>query len=136
MRFDTKIAVVVRADLPTWQKLNMTAFLVSGIAATEAGIVGEPYEDASGTPYLPMFRQPVLIFGGTPDQLREVYRRAQSRELPLAIFTDELFSTGNDADNRAAVRAVAAEELKISGLALHAPRNAVDKIVKGLALHT
>lgn len=136
MRFDTKIAVVVRADLPTWQKLNMTAFLVSGIAATEAEIVGEPYEDASGTRYLPMFRQPVLIFGATAEQLREVYRRAQSREAQLAIFTDELFSTGNDADNRAAVRAVAAEDLAIAGLALHAPRNAVDKIVKGLALHT
>ncbi len=136
MRFDTKIAVVVRADLPTWQKLNMTAFLVSGIAATEAEIVGEPYEDASGTRYLPMFRQPVLVFGATAEQLREVYRRAHSREARLAIFTDELFSTGNDADNRAAVRAVAAEDLAIAGLALHAPRNAVDKIVKGLALHT
>ena len=76
MRFDTKIAVVVRADLPTWQKLNMTAFLVSGIAATEAEIVGEPYEDASGTRYLPMFRQPVLVFGATAEQLREVYRRS------------------------------------------------------------
>lgn len=33
MKFDTKIAIVVRADLPTWQKLNMTAFLASGIAS-------------------------------------------------------------------------------------------------------
>lgn len=136
MRFDTKIAVVVRADLPTWQKLNMTAFLVSGIAATEAGIVGEPYEDGSGTRYLPMFRQPVLIFGASAEQLREVYQRAQSREARMTIFTEELFSTSNDADNRAAVRAVAAHDLRITGLALYAPRNAVDKIVKGLALHT
>lgn len=31
MQFDTKIAIVLREDLPVWQKLNMTAFLVSGI---------------------------------------------------------------------------------------------------------
>lgn len=32
MRFDTKIAIVVRADLAAWQKLNVTAFLASGVA--------------------------------------------------------------------------------------------------------
>lgn len=107
MRFETKIAVVVRGDLPTWQKLNMTAFLVSGIAATIAGLVGEPYADASGNTYLPMFRQPVLVFAASAEQLREVYRRAQTRAVPLAIFTEELFSTGHDEANRAAVRAAA-----------------------------
>ena len=45
MQFDTKIAVALRADLPTWQKLNMTAFLVSGIAATPETL-GADYEDA------------------------------------------------------------------------------------------
>jgi hypothetical protein len=29
MRFDTKIAIAVREDLATWQKLNVTAFLAS-----------------------------------------------------------------------------------------------------------
>lgn len=33
IRFDTKIAVVLRDDLLPWQELNVTAFLVSGIAA-------------------------------------------------------------------------------------------------------
>lgn len=135
MRFDTKIAVIVQSDLPTWQKLNMTAFLVSGIAATQQETIGEPYVDGSEHSYLPMFRQPVLIFEATAEQLRGAYRRAQSRAVPLAIFTEELFTTGNDADNRAAVRAVAADDLKLVGLALHAARNAVDKIVKDLSLH-
>ena len=31
MADDTKIAVVVRDDLETWQKLNVTAFVVSGL---------------------------------------------------------------------------------------------------------
>jgi hypothetical protein len=32
MRFDTKIAIAVREDLATWQKLNVTAFLASAVA--------------------------------------------------------------------------------------------------------
>ena len=136
MRFDTKIGIVVRDDLAGWQRLNVTAFLASAIASAVPDAIGEPYRDGSDNSYLPMFRQPVLVFGATPEQLREVYRRAQNRAVRVSIFTEDLFSTGHDADNRAAVRAVGAEDLRITGLAMHAARNAVDKIVQGLALHT
>jgi hypothetical protein len=135
MRFETKIAVVLRGDLPTWQRLNMTAFLCSGIAATVDGVIGEPYQDASGQNYLPMFRQPVLVFRATAEQLRTAYERSRSRGLRLAIFTDELFATNHDVANRAAVQAVASADLSLAGLALHADRKAVDAVVKGLSLH-
>ncbi|HEX8997400.1 MAG TPA: DUF2000 domain-containing protein [Ktedonobacterales bacterium] len=135
VRFDTKIALVLRADLPVWQQLNMATFLVSGIAATVEGAVGEPYEDASGVRYLPMFRQPVMVFAATAEQLRTAYERARARELPIAIFTDDLFATGHDEANRAAVRAVTSDELRLAGLALRAGRKAVDTVVKGLSLH-
>jgi hypothetical protein len=45
MRFDTKIAIAVRADLEQWQKLNITAFLASGITPGGAETAGKPYED-------------------------------------------------------------------------------------------
>ena len=133
MKFDTKIAVVLREDLPTWQKLNMTAFLVSGIAAQ--GGVGENYEDASGNVYLPMFIQPVMIFAASAEQMRDTYERAMSDGVQLAIFTEELFSTGNDIDNRAAVKAVARDALKITGIAMRDRKKQVDKILKALTLH-
>jgi hypothetical protein len=135
VRFDTKIAVIVRADLPVWQRLNMVAFLASGIATSEADIVGEPYEDATGVRYLPMFRQPVLVFSATDEELRAAYKRARARVTPMAIFTDELFITGHDAANRAAVRGVASDELRLAGIALRARRKQVDSVVKGLRLH-
>jgi hypothetical protein len=31
--FDTKVAVLVRDDLVPWQRLNVCAFLMSGVAA-------------------------------------------------------------------------------------------------------
>ncbi|MFG2941551.1 DUF2000 family protein [Streptomyces sp. NPDC048282] len=135
LRFDTKIAVLLRADLEPWQRLNVTAFLVSGLGTTLPEVVGEPYEDADGVAYLPMFRQPVLVFEGTKETLKAAHDRALGRALPRALFTADLFSTGNDRDNRAAVRAVPTAELDVVGLAVYGPRNAVDKVIKGARMH-
>lgn len=135
MTFDTKIAVVLREDLALWQKLNVTAFTVSGIAGTVPGVTGEPYEDASGNRYLPMFKQPVLIFGADAASIRRAYERASERKLAFSLFTEELFATGNDVDNRAAMKAVPATELRIVGMALRGEKKSVDKVLKGLSLH-
>jgi hypothetical protein len=135
IRFDTKLAVLLRDDLQTWQRLNVTAFLVSGIAATSPELVGEPYEDGDGTAYLPMFRQPVLVFEGSKELMATAHARALGRQIPVSVFTSDLFATGNDRDNRAAVKAVPREQLDLVGLALHGPKNAVDKILKGARMH-
>jgi hypothetical protein len=135
MRFDTKIAVVVRSGLADWQKLNVTAFLASGVARASEEVVGKPYLDGSGNQYLPMFREPVLVFAADADTLRTVHGRALSRGLATAVYTEELFGTGNDDDNRKAVAAVPAGDLNLAGLAVYGPRNAVDRTTKGLALH-
>ena len=135
IRFDTKIAILLRDDLATWQRLNVTAFLTSGIAGTLPELIGEPYLDADGTRYLPMFRQPVLVFTGDAATLTAAHARALDRGLPLSIFTEELFATGNDRDNRAAVRAVARTALNLVGLGMYGPKNAVDKVLRGSRLH-
>ncbi|NDZ69700.1 DUF2000 domain-containing protein [Streptomyces sp. SID10362] len=135
VRFDTKIAVLLREDLETWQRLNVTAFLVSGLGSRFPEIIGEPYEDADAVGYLPMFRQPVLVFEGTKETLTTVHARVLSRALPRALFTSDLFATGNDRDNRAAVRAVATADLDLVGLAVYGPKNAVDKVLKGARMH-
>jgi hypothetical protein len=133
--FDTKLVVILRDDLPAWQKLNATLFLVSGIAATDPETVGPPYEDASGTQYLPMFRQPGLVFSATGEELRRAFDRAQKNEITVAVFTDDLFSTGHDEANRAAVRAVRQEDLSLVGIAFRAERKAANRVIKGLSLH-
>jgi hypothetical protein len=134
-RFDTKIAVLLRDDLQSWQRLNVCAFLVSGLAAVNPDLIGEPYTDADDTRYLPMFRQPVLVFQGSKETLTAAHARALGRGIALTVFTSDLFSTGNDADNRAAVRAVPRVELDLVGIALHSARNAVDKVIKGARMH-
>ena len=58
-----------------------------------------------------------------------------ARELAITIYTREMFATGNDRDNRAAVRAVAFDDLDLVGIAVHGPKNGVDKAFKGATLH-
>jgi hypothetical protein len=135
MRFDTKIGIVVREDLAEWQRLNVTAFLASAVAGGRTEVIGLRYQDGSGNSYLPMFRQPVLIYAADRAGLARAHGRAVARGLDAAVYVEEMFKTGNDEDNRAAVRAVPADELPLVGLAVYGPRNAVDKVLKGLILH-
>lgn len=135
MQFDTKIAVVVRDDLAVWQKLNVACFLAGGLVGSHPELPGEPYRDGDGQAYGPLIRQPIMVHVADAAGLRRSLGRALSRNLVVSIYTAELFRTGNDADNRAAVAAVATDDLDLVGLALHADRKAVDKVTKGLALH-
>lgn len=130
--FDTKIAVLLRDDLAGWQALNVTAFLVSGLPAE---LRGEPYVDADDVAYLPMFRQPVVVLQGDKDLITQAHQRALNRDQRMTIFTADLFATGNDEDNRAAVRKVHTQDLDLVGIAVHGQKNAVDKIFKGARMH-
>ena len=84
--FETKVAVVVRDDLAVWQKLNVTAFVMSGVIA-DAGesAIGDEYLDADGARYLPMLVQPVLIYVAGSEKLRTVRRRAADRDISVAL---------------------------------------------------
>jgi hypothetical protein len=134
--FDTKLAVVVRDDLASWQRLNVCAFLISGvIAAAGPDAIGEDYLDADGNRYLPLLVQPVLVFEATAAKLTTVRERAERRQVPIALYTADMFSTGHDAANRATVRAVAAADLDLVGIALRAPHRDADAVLRGLSRH-
>jgi hypothetical protein len=136
MQFDTKIAIVLDGQLAVWQKANVTAFLMSGIAGTDAALVGEPYLDGSGNRYLPMCRQPIMVYAADGAGLRRAYERAMARDVErLAIFTHDLFATPHDEANRDAVGSVPAADLEFAGIALHADRKTVDKVLDKLRPH-
>jgi hypothetical protein len=134
--FDTKVGVVVRDDLAGWQRLNVCAFLMSGVtAAAGPSAIGEDYVDADDNRYLPLLVQPVLIFEATAAKLRIVRERAGRRGVLIAIYTAEMFSTGHDAANRAAVRAAGASDLDLVGIALRAPHRDADAVLRDLSRH-
>jgi hypothetical protein len=134
--FETKVAILVQQDLAVWQKLNVTAFLATGIAASAPDAIGEPYRDAAGRRHAPLIIQPVLIFAAAADGLLRAYRQAIDRDLTRAVYVRAMFSTGHDAANRAVFLEEPADSPDLVGLALRGPKKDVDKAVKGLALHT
>ncbi|HYG88854.1 MAG TPA: DUF2000 family protein [Azospirillum sp.] len=133
--FTTKIALIVRDDLAVWQKLNVTAFLASGIAVSAADAIGEPYEDAAGRRYCRMLGQPVLNFSADRAQLQAAHCGALERDLTVAAYVAAMFTTGHDAANRAVFREDDPADMDLVGLAVRGDRKAVDKVVKGLSLH-
>jgi hypothetical protein len=135
MVFDTKVAILVLEDLAVWQKLNVTAFLATGIAAAAPEAMGELYEDAAGRQHARMLGQPMLVFAAQPAALARAYRIGIESGLTRAVYVRAMFATGHDAANRAAFKAEPADSPDLVGLALREPKKAVDKATKGCSLH-
>ncbi|MBB4103121.1 DUF2000 family protein [Allorhizobium borbori] len=133
--FDTKIAIVLRDDLATWQKLNVTAFLMSGIIAQSPTIIGEIYRDRAGNVYNPMSVQPVVVLSSDQEQLRTIHKRALEREVTVSAYIEEMFATGHDVANREVFSQFSPDDAKLVGVALRADKKTVDKITKGAKMH-
>ncbi|MDD7908325.1 DUF2000 family protein [Pseudovibrio exalbescens] len=133
--FDTKIAIIVRDDLQTWQKLNVTAFLASGIAGANPDIIGQKYTDADQRDHLALSIQPVIVLTGAANVLTNIRNRANDRDVPTAVYIEEMFTTGHDDANRAVFSEHGASESNTVGVALRADKKIVDKITKGAKMH-
>ncbi len=134
MDFDTKIKIALRDDLEMWQKLNVTAFLMTGISGTQ-NIIGQPYVDKDGVQYLPMSQQPIMIHSASGAQMQEMLQKALTKDVVISIYTEELFKTYNDEDNRAMIAQFATQDLNLVGVAIRGNKNQVDRLFKGFDLH-
>ena len=133
MNLDKKIAIIVREDLLTWQKLNVTAFLASGFGTLD--IMGDNYKDKSGKVYLPMSGQPILVYAASKEEMKTILSKAVNREIEISIYNEEMFSTNNDVDNRAMIEKYTTEELEPIGLGFCGKKNHIDKTLHGYKLH-
>lgn len=133
--FETKIAIVVREDLQVWQKLNVTAFLMSGIVGAAPEIIGAPYEDADHNLYASLTIQPVIVLAADAGTLARIHRRALDRQVRAALYIEEMFMTGHDAANRAVFAGYGPDTAKVVGIALREEKKLVDKITKGARMH-
>ncbi|MCP2133161.1 hypothetical protein J2S28_000213 [Rhizobium sp. SLBN-94] len=116
--FDTKIAVILRDDLAVWQKLNVTAFLMSGIVAQTKEIIGEPYRDGAGNVYNPLSIQPVVVMATDQEALRKIHQRSLERDVTTSLYIEEMFATGHDVANRQVFSEFSPDNAKVVGMAL------------------
>lgn len=131
-----KIAIAVRSDLAMWQKLNVVGFLTSGLGTEVPEVIGDRYVDSSGRVYPPMLAHPVRVFDGDATQVRRSFERALSRGLLVSVYSDEMFTTMNDFDNRAAVASSSTADLSVAGFVAAGDGKQVDKAFDKIKLHS
>ena len=136
MKFNTKIAIVLHDELEIWQKLNVTAFLTSGIIGKKTDLIGDTYKDRSGVLYSSLNREPIIVLAADFALLKLIHKRAVDRSVEISIYIKDMFATGNDEANRETVALYETEALPLVGLALREERKIVDKITKGTKLHS
>ncbi|MDX7953300.1 DUF2000 family protein [Lichenihabitans sp. Uapishka_5] len=77
----TKVVILALEHLNVWKKLNVTAFLATGIAGGAAEAMGEPYLNAAGTHYAALLGQPIMIYAANQAMLPRARRQTQMRGL-------------------------------------------------------
>lgn len=88
--FETKIAIIVREDLATWQKLNVTAFLMSGVVGAYPEIIGQAYRDADNNAYHSLCIQPIIVLAADRETIAVIHKRALDRRVPHCPSSEHL----------------------------------------------
>ncbi|WCT11975.1 DUF2000 domain-containing protein [Mucilaginibacter jinjuensis] len=131
-----KIAIVLRDDLKSWQKLNVTAFLASAIAIEFPELHGRHLITASGNTYLPFLKQPMLIYKAVDgEQIKRAFNRAKERELQIGIYSEPLFSTMTEEDNLKETANHTDDEQDLVGIIVYGENKKVNKALDGLKFH-
>src|SRR5476649_2800990 len=127
MEFDTKVAIIILDDLAVWQKLNVTAFLATGIAHAAPDAMGEPYIDSANRTHARLLGQPIMVYQADSASLLRAFRQAIERELTRAVYVRAMFSSYHDEANRKVFLKEPTAAPDPVGLAVRGPKKAVDK---------
>lgn len=137
MSYDNKIAIVIKDDLQSWQKLNVASFLASSVAIKFPETHGKPFINASNSEYLPFIKHPILIFKAeTQEEITRVFNRAKERELNIGIYTKPLFATKNEEENLIEIAKYKDEEQNLVGIIVYEDTKKVNKALDGLKFHS
>jgi hypothetical protein len=133
---NNKIVIILRDDLKTWQKLNVTAFLASSVAIEFPALHGQHLVTASGNTYLPFLKQPMLVYkANDSEQIKRAFNRARERELQIGIYSYPLFATMTEEDNLKETASHTDEEQDLVGIIIYGDNKKVNKAIDGLKFH-
>ncbi len=136
MSYENKIAIVIKNDLQTWQKLNVASFLASSVAIQFPDTHGKAFVNASNSTYLPFIKHPILIFGAeNSEQIKRAFNRAKERELHIGIYTEPLFATKNEEENLVEIAKYTDNEQNLVGIVVYGDVKKVNKALDGLKFH-
>jgi hypothetical protein len=136
MTYENKIAIVVDVNLPSWQKLNVAAFLASAVAVKFPETHGKPFINASHSEYLPFIKHPILVYkANNADEIKRAFYRAKERGVHIGIYTEPLFTTKGEEENLAEITKYTDESQTLVGIVLYGENKLVNKSLDGLKFH-
>ncbi len=136
MTYENKIAIIIKDDLQTWQKLNVASFLASSVAIQFPETHGAKFVNASGSEYLPFIKHPILIYKtDTQQDINRAFQRAKERGLHIGIYTEPLFATKNESENHLEIAKFSDEEQILVGIVIYGESKKVNKALDGLKFH-
>ena len=136
MRKSVKTAILLLDSLPLWKRLNVTAFLATGIGDASPDAMGETYQDSIGRKYTRLFEQPIVIFEASQNVLREALSAGHEKGLTCSAYISSMFEQSNGDAGRKVFREGRADCLDLVGIALRGARKDVDRAAKGAMLHS
>lgn len=137
MAYENKIAIVIKNDLESWQKLNVASFLASSVAIQFPDTHGKPFINASKSEYLPFIKHPILIYKADTDaEIRRAFNRAKERELNIGIYTASLFATKNEEENLIEIAKYKDDEQNLVGIVVYGDSKKVNKALDSLKFHS
>lgn len=136
MAKSNKTAILLLDSLPSWKKLNVTAFLATGISDASPDAMGERYRDAIGREYTRLFEQPIVVFAASQDLLRQALSIGHEKGLTRSAYISAMFEQSSGDAGRKVFREEKVECLDLVGIALRGLRKDIDKATKGASLHS
>ena len=137
MAYDNKIAIVIKNDLESWQKLNVASFLASSVAIQFPDTHGKPFINASKSEYLPFIKHPILIYKADNDaEIKRAFNRAKERELNIGIYTASLFATKSEEENLIEIAKYKDDEQNLVGIVVYGDSKKVNKALDSLKFHS
>lgn len=98
--FDTKIALIVRDDLATWQRLNVVAFPGKRHRLSRPRSHGGTLCRFKWASVRKHAGSAHARLRGKSERFKAAHRRGIERELTLVPYVEAMFSTGHDEANR------------------------------------
>ncbi|QYX79589.1 DUF2000 domain-containing protein [Streptomyces akebiae] len=131
----TKVALVLRDDLPAAHAANTAAVLALSLGGRIGDSVGRDGEDASGGDHPGLNTHPIPVLTASAQELTVLLERARSAdEVRLVSLTETARRARDYEDYLTELKATHAENLEYLGVIVHGPRSKVSRLTRHLSL--
>lgn len=131
----TKVALVLREDLPVAHAVNASAVLALSLGGRIGDSLGRDGEDASGRTHSGLNVHPIPVLSASEEALKALLERASAADDVQLVSLNETARRSRDyEDYLTELKAVPAEALEYLGVIVHGPRNKVSRLTRHLPL--